>query len=126
MMLKYKDQYLVSNKISVFNHYKRISGRSLEHDMQLMQKREHVLNDPASSEQDIEQVLEVDIIEILQYVYYAFRCAGEAKVLEPDAVIEELIINDITDGSLVELISKLMEVKKNQSMLPSKGKRRGR
>lgn len=122
MIFKYKNKYLVSNKISVFNHYKRITGSSLERDMQLIQKRDHVLNDPASTEEDISKVLEVDVIEILQYVYYAFRCAGEARILEPDVVIDELTINDLTDGSLVELINQLMEVKKNSRVFPTSKK----
>lgn len=124
MMVKYKNQYPVSNKISVFNHYKRMSGRSLERDMQMLQHRDQVLNNPASTKEEIDLVLELDMIEILQYVYYAFRCAGEGKVLEPDTVIDELTINDLTDGSLVELIGKLMEVKKNQSGLSIKATRK--
>lgn len=114
MTIKYKDKYPVSNKISVFNHYKRISGQSLERDMQAIQERDQVLSNPDSTREQIEEVLDTDIIEILQYIYYAFRCAGEGRVLEPDTVIDELDISDLTDGSLVELVNCLMEVKKNQ------------
>ena len=120
MILKYKDKYPVANKISIFNHYKRITGRSLERDMQEVQKREQVLNDESSTVEQVNEALEIDIIEILQYVYYAFRCAGEAKSLEVDTVIDELDINDLTDGSLVELINELMEVKKNMFGRPNK------
>ncbi len=120
MILKYKDKYPVANKISVFNHYKRITGRSLERDMQKVQKREEVLNSDVASTEEVNDALEIDIIEIMQFVYYAFRCAGEAKILEVDIVIDELDINDLMDGSLVELISKLMEVKKNSRVVLSK------
>lgn len=120
MILKYKDKYPVANKISVFNHYKRITGRSLERDMQKVQKREEVLNSDVASTEEVNDALEIDIIEIMQFVYYAFRCAGEAKILEVDIVIDELDINDLMDGSLVELISKLMEVKKNSIVVLSK------
>lgn len=120
MIFKYKDKYPVANKISVFNHYKRITGRSLERDMQKVQKREEVLNSDVASTEEVNDALEIDIIEIMQFVYYAFRCAGEAKILEVDIVIDELDINDLMDGSLVELISKLMEVKKNSIVVLSK------
>jgi hypothetical protein len=120
MIFKYKDKYPVANKISVFNHYKRITGRSLERDMQKVQKREEVLNDESATDEEVNEALDIDIIEIMQFVYYAFRCAGEAKILEVDIVIDELDINDLMDGSLVELISKLMEVKKNSRVVLSK------
>lgn len=122
MILKYKDKYPVANKISVFNHYKRITGRSLERDMQKVQKREEVLNSNVASTEEVNDALEIDIIEIMQFVYYAFRCAGEAKILEADSVFDELDISDLTDGSLVELINNLMEVKKNSRMFPTSKK----
>lgn len=120
MIFKYKDKYPVANKISVFNHYKRITGRSLERDMQKVQKREEVLNDESATDEEVNEALDIDIIEIMQFVYYAFRCSGEAKILEVDSVSDELDITDLMDGSLVELISKLMEVKKNSRVVLSK------
>lgn len=120
MMIKYKDKYLVASKISVFNHYKRISGKSLERDLQMVQKRESILSDVASTSEQIDEALSVDIIQILQYVYYALRCSGEGSVLDADLVIDELEISDLTDGSLIELINRLMDVKKNQGLRPQR------
>jgi hypothetical protein len=90
--------------------------------MQKVQKREEVLNSDVASTEEVNDALEIDIIEIMQFVYYAFRCAGEAKILEVDTVIDELDINDLTDGSLVELINNLMEVKKNSRVFPTSKK----
>ena len=117
MIIKYKGLYPVANKISIFNHYKRISGRSLERDMQLLQKREGILNKTDASIDEINKALEIDPIEILQNVYYALRCAGEGKILTPDEVTDELDIQDLTNGSLIEVINQLLEVKKNPNSL---------
>ena len=117
MIINYKGLYPVANKISIFNHYKRISGRSLERDMQLLSKREGILNKTDASIDEINKALEVDPIEILQNVYYALRCAGEGKILTPDEVTDELYIQDLTTATIIDVINQLLEEKKNPNSL---------
>lgn len=114
MLFKFKDTYQVSNSLAVFNYYKKLTGRSLERDIANIDRVSKVLSNlDAHTEQEINDAYEVaDPTEILQYIYYAMRCAGESKELALDKVIEEIDVADIIDGSLQELITKLVEVKK--------------
>jgi hypothetical protein len=103
----------VSNSLTVFNHYKRATGNSLEKDIMAMQRRQKILDDPNASAEAIEKALDVDPFEIIEFIYYAMRCAAEGKSLDPSTVIDELSVDDIMSGELTEAIEKLVNVKKN-------------
>jgi len=96
----------VSNSLSVFNYYKTLTGNSLEKDVKKIQK----LQDNPDAEEDI------DITLIIQYIYYAMRCAAEKKELDLSEVIDEVDISDLADGTMQECIMRLVEVKKNSDL----------
>ncbi|MCU7522503.1 MAG: hypothetical protein HF308_15375 [Ignavibacteria bacterium] len=116
MIFKFKD-YNLSNSISVFNHYKRITGNSLEKDLRRIEQREKILKDPKATEAQRDAAMDIDEIEIIQYVYCAMRCAGEAKPLDIEATVNEIDVADLVDGKLQEAILKLVDVKKNTGLL---------
>ncbi|MFA7136728.1 MAG: hypothetical protein WC125_12850 [Bacteroidales bacterium] len=114
MLFEFKGHKL-SNSLNVFNYYKSITGRSLEGDIRGLQKLDTVMNKPDATEEEIDRVqkgMPADITETVQYIYYAMRCAAEKKELDLSAVIDEVDISDLADGSLQEVIMKLVEVKK--------------
>jgi hypothetical protein len=112
MIITFKDRKL-GNSLSIFNHYKRMTGNSLEKDILMMQKRQSILDNPKASEEEIDKAYQFDPIETIQYIYYAMRCAGEGKSLNPDIVMDELEIEDITSGKLTKVIEQLLTSKKN-------------
>jgi hypothetical protein len=107
----------VSNSLSVFNYYKQAAGTSLESDILSLRKFQSVVENPETTDEELEKALEeceVDHTTILQFVYYAMRCAAEKKELDFKEVIDELDTTDLIDGSVEELIKKLVEVKKKE------------
>lgn len=114
MLFEFKGHKL-SNSLNVFNYYKSITGRSLEGDIRGLQKLDKVMNKPDATEEEIDRAqkeMPVDIAETVQYIYYAMRSAAEKKELDLSATIDEVDISDLADGSLQEVIMKLVEVKK--------------
>lgn len=116
MVFEFKG-HKVSNSLNVFNYYKSLTGRSLEGDIRGLKKLETVMNNPDATEEEINNAQAsstVDIMETVQYIYYAMRCAAEKKELDLIEVIDEVDVSNLADGSLQEIIMKLVEVKKKQ------------
>ena len=124
MIFKYKGKE-VSNSLSVFNYYKAATGKSIEKDLILIERRDKVLNDSNSTDEEIDKALDlIDPVETIQFIYYAMRCAADNKTLDVLEVINEIEISDINDGTLMELVAKLIDVKKNQTQSFLKQKKR--
>jgi hypothetical protein len=96
----------VSNALSVFTHYKRLTGRSFEKDFIKIGK-----------DQD-----GTDNIELVNDMYYAFRCAGECKELDVEEVSAELTIQDVMTKEFSELFKKLLEPGKSTVSVKTKKK----
>lgn len=114
MLFEFKGHKL-SNSLNVFNYYKSVTGRSLEGDIRGLQKLDKVMNKPDATEEEIDRAqkeMPIDIAETVQYIYYAMRSAAEKNELDLSATIDEVDISDLADGSLQEVIMKLVEVKK--------------
>ena len=124
MLFEFKGHKL-SNSLNVFNYYKKsITGRSLEGDIRGLQKLDKVMNKPDATEEEIDRAqkeMPVDIAETVQYIYYAMRSAAEKKELDLSATIDEVDISDLADGSLQEVIMKLVEVKKSGNSIGKAG-----
>lgn len=107
----------VSNTLSVFNYYKRISGTPLEGDVLKLKKFIQVVDNPEATDDEIAQAYEkcnVEQITILLNIYYAMRCAAEKKELDFSEVTDELETTDLIDGSMEELIQRLVSIKKKE------------
>ena len=105
----------VSNSLSVFNYYKTLTGNSLERDIKKMKRLQDVMDNSEATEAEVDKAqaeCDFDIITVIQYIYYAMRCAAEKKELDLSAVIDEIDISDLSDGKLQECIMRLVEVKK--------------
>lgn len=116
MLFEFKN-HKVSNSLNVFNYYKGVTGRSLESDIRKMKKLDAVMNNPQATEAEIEaaqEAMPLDMLEIVQYIYYAMRCAAERKELEFADIINEVDVSDLADGTLQAVIMKLVEVKKKE------------
>lgn len=124
MIFEFKGNKL-SNSLSVFNHYKKTTGRSLESDIRNVKKLTDLIDDPEASESEIERIqneLPFNITEIIQYIYYSMRCAAEKKELDLSSIINEIDIPDLADGSLQSVIQKLVDVKKKEDIQAQKRK----
>lgn len=116
MIFEFKG-HKVSNSLNVFNYYKGVTGRSLEGDIRVLKKLETVMNKPDATEDEIDNAqdaMNVDISETIQYIYFSMRCAAEKKELDLSTIIDEVDISDLADGSLQDVILKLVEVKKKE------------
>lgn len=118
MLFKYKDKHLMSNSIDVFNIYKRLTGRSLEKDLINIKRRDDILKNPEATEAEVDKALDmVDPTEIVQMVYAAMRLDAEPNA-DLEAIIKEVEIEDLQNGSLQGALEKLISTgKKNATGL---------
>jgi len=108
----------VSNSLAVFNYYKSVTGTSLDRDIRKMKQLNDVLQNPDATDDEvltIQEKTDIDICTTVQLIYYSMRCAAEKKELDLGEVNDEIDISDLADGSLQELIMKLVEVKKKET-----------
>jgi len=111
MLSKYKGK-LISNSLSVFNYYKGLAGRSLEKDIHKVESRAKILDDPNSTDEELDAAYDSDPMELLQGIYFAMRCAAEHKDLDYSEVQSEINIEDLSTGQLLTEINKMFKGKK--------------
>lgn len=104
----------IANSLNVFNYYKRLTGNSLEVDLKQFLKLQDLVDKKGNVDLDIIPDEGTSVFEILQYIYYAMRCAGEKKELDLTEVLDELTVEDLSSPPFMELINFLVGDKKKE------------